>query len=231
MKRFILDTLVTAILGVAIAAAVLLVGTGALADESQSIRSSSSAPRDDDRRDERGTASHWIPSPLGFQQGCRVTAVLPKANSGIHGKAVLCPITDGIRLALGAENLTAGDVYTAWFAYFDRASSCHAAVCTVDDALGDNPTGVITRLDGGVVQTRSGLFRADLRDLRLSLGSQVVLILVAHGPASTGDNRFLARQLLTLQSPRLGAPVAGALTDGETGSIHAYAAFELRSDP
>jgi hypothetical protein len=38
-----------------------------------------------------------------------------------------------------------------------------------------------------------------------------------HGSASTSDNRFLARQLLTPQLPVLGPPGLGAPADGNVG--------------
>jgi hypothetical protein len=76
------------------------------------------------------------------------------------------------------------------------------------------------------VATRTeGLFSGNVRNLRLSSGSQVWLIAHFHGFASVDDNRELARQLLTPQDPILGVPAGGALVDLVNGQAKGRPAF------
>jgi hypothetical protein len=67
----------------------------------------------------------------------------------------------------------------------------------------------------------------EFHDLRFSHGSSVWIIMFEHGPASTTDNRFLARQLLTPQLPILGPPGLGAPADGSVGHPVALAVFNI----
>jgi hypothetical protein len=53
------------------------------------------------------------------------------------------------------------------------------------------------------------------------------LVLFNHGPASTSDGRFLARQLLTPQDPGLGTPGSGVTSDGPVGHGIAIAKFKI----
>jgi len=75
----------------------------------------------------------------------------------------------------------------------------------------------------GTIAGNSGRFRR----LQFSNGAVVLLIMFGHGAASTTDNRYLARQLLTLQLPLLGAPGLGAPADGSPGHGIAVAAFNV----
>ena len=170
-------------------------------------------------------------APLSAAQtaeGCLDTPVAQLASSGIGGTARLCTSGAGTHADMAAESLTSGSAYTMWFVYFDNPTSCATQPCTGADALGDDPVAVFSRMDG-VVADGSGAarFSGDFRDLRLSQGSEVWLLMFGHGPANTEDNRARARQLLTPQSPKLGAPAAGAVADGEIGSGVARAVFSL----
>jgi hypothetical protein len=53
-------------------------------------------------------------------------------------------------------------------------------------------------------------FAAKLQDFKVSKGSLIWLFIFNHGPAST-DNEARARQLLTPETPGLGAPGLGLL--------------------
>jgi hypothetical protein len=83
-------------------------------------------------------------------------------------------------------------------------------------------------MDGAIAGASGRLhFTGNFRDLRFSHGSMVWIIMFEHGPASTTDNRFLARQLLTPQLPVLGAPGLGAPADGNVGHGVALAVFNI----
>src|SRR5918912_201548 len=104
---------------------------------------------------------------------------------------------------MAAEKLNTGSAYTLWFVYFDDPASCATQPCTGADALGDDPVAVFSRMDG-LVADGSGAARlaGDFRDLRLSQGSEVWLLMYGHGPANTEENRARARPLQTPQSPK-----------------------------
>jgi hypothetical protein len=178
------------------------------------------------------TAVALSAAPLAAQgQGdetCLDAPVSQLTSSPIGGTARLCADGAGVRAAMSAEQLTAGEAYTIWFVYFDNPAACAAQPCAGADALGDDPVAVFSRMDGVVADgAGAARFAGAFRDLRLSKGSSVWLLMFGHGPANTEDNRSRARQLLTPQSPMLGAPAAGAAADGEIGRGVARAVFTL----
>jgi hypothetical protein len=127
-------------------------------------------------------------------------------DSGITGSARLCVVDEAIRPAMQVWGLSTGVAYTAWFVYFDRPTECRANPCAEVDFLGTAPAGTFTRMDGVVADgTRQAMLWGDLRDVRLSAGSQVTLALFRHGPVSAGANKVRNRQLLMPSLPKLGA--------------------------
>jgi hypothetical protein len=178
------------------------------------------------------TAVALSAAPLAAQgrgdETCLDAPVTQLTSSPIGGTARLCAGGAGVHADVSAEQLAAGEAYTIWFVYFDRPAACAAQPCAGGDALGDDPVAVFSRMDGVVADgAGAARFSGDFRDLRLSPGSLVWLLVFGHGPANIEDNRARARQLLTPQSPRLGAPAAGAPADGEIGAGVARAVFTL----
>jgi hypothetical protein len=160
----------------------------------------------------------------------------PHQTSGITGSAELCIERNHARVSERTENLTSGNAYTLWFAYIDDPTQCGnyaggtPGVCADPDAVlpTASPTVVFGRMDGAIAGASGRLhFSGHFRDLRFSHGSTVWIIMFEHGPASTTDNRFLARQLLTPQLPVLGAPGLGAPADGDVGHGVALAVFNI----
>jgi hypothetical protein len=167
----------------------------------------------------------------------------PHHMSGIMGSAELCIDVDHndvdrnhATVSEWAKKLTPGDAYTTWFAYIDDPKECGnypmgtPGVCADPDAVlpADSPTVVFGRMDGAIADASGRLhFTGDFHDLRFSHGSTVWILLFEHGSASTTDNRFLARQLLTPQLPPLGAPGLGTLADGPVGHGVALAVFNI----
>jgi hypothetical protein len=116
---------------------------------------------------------------------------------------------------LWTSGLRAGEVYTAWLAYFEHPSVCLHTPCDMIDLLGDDPVGVLARVDGGIgPNARTMNLQAHLRDLDLARGSQISVMLLGHGMIAKENGRARARQLLSLQTPELGAPLAGTIADG-----------------
>lgn len=160
----------------------------------------------------------------------------PHAISGITGTAQLCIDRDHASVSMRTENLISGNAYTTWFAYIDDPTQCGLypggtpGVCSDPDGVlpPDNPTVVFGRMDGAVAGESGHLrFTGNFHDLRFSHGSIVWIIMFGHGPASTTDNRYLARQLLTPQLPVLGAPGLGTAADGPVGHGVALAVFNI----
>ena len=160
----------------------------------------------------------------------------PHAISGIQGSAELCIDRNHASVSMQTENLISGNAYTTWFAYIDDPTQCGLyaggtpGVCSDPDAVlpANSPIVVFGRMDGAIAEESGHLrFTGNFHDLRFSHGSIVWIIMFGHGPASTTDNRSLARQLLTPQLPVLGAPGLGAPADGAVGHGVALAAFNI----
>ena len=168
---------------------------------------------------ERGTA----------ETACLERSVTPIAPSRVGGNARLC-ISDGaVQPSIQLENLTSGAVYTAWFAYFDRPSGCQSGLCASTDLIGDDPAGVLGRIDGAVADQAGRVHLATtFRDLRLSGGSEVQLLIVDHGPLNADDSRTRARQLLSWHPSWLGTPAADADVESDPGSVVGRGIFRLR---
>lgn len=169
-----------------------------------------------------------VPPPLIVEPGCREVSVTDLADSGIEGRAKLCPLDDGIGFALQADNLVVGYAYTVWLGYFDQPNDCLWNPCGPGDMVGDDPVGVLGRMDGRVADRSTETFWGDFHGLRLSRGSQATLYVLAHGTAITDDNRYRARQLLTHQSPDFDASAAGTVSDAVVGAPVARAVFTIR---
>jgi hypothetical protein len=167
----------------------------------------------------------------------------PHHISPVTGSAELCIDVDHndidrnhATVSEWAKNLTPGHAYTTWFAYIDVPAQCGnyeggtPGVCADQDGFlpADNPAVVFGRMDGAIAGESGRLnFTGNFHDLRFSRGSAVWIIMFEHGQASTTDNRFLSRQLLTPQLPILGAPGLGAPADGPVGHPVALAVFNI----
>jgi hypothetical protein len=158
---------------------------------------------------------------------CARVPVAQQGNSGATGHAVLCVNDDGVQASMKVNNLVRGNAYTVWFVYFDNPAACTSAGLTgpgqpcgsadltqpVPDALHPDlaPPGVFGRMDSAVAdEDGQARFAAKLQDFKVSKGSLIWLFIFNHGPAST-DNEARARQLLTPETPGLGAPGLGLL--------------------
>jgi hypothetical protein len=167
----------------------------------------------------------------GPQQDARRCVEAPlrsMAESSVDGMARLCTDEGRVRPTLKVRGLQEGEAYTAWLAYFDRPSACFLSQCGFIDLYGDDPVGVLGRVSGAIAPpTRELELRADLHDLRPSMGAQVTLLVLGHGVGSATDGRARARQLLTPQMVELGSPSAGTLKDTVRGWLQAQAIFTI----
>jgi hypothetical protein len=174
-------------------------------------------------------AAQGVDGSEGDRRGCLDAPLAAISDSGVEGDARLCVDRDGVRSMLRLGRLTPGEVYAAWLVYFDDPSGCFHRPCALIDLRGDDPVGVLGRIDGAIAPpTRALELSAHLRDLHPSRGAQITLLLVNHGGESEADGRARARQLLTPRMPELGAPIAGANADRGRGSLHAQAIFAIR---
>lgn len=156
--------------------------------------------------------------------------------SSVTGSADLCIDENHATVSEWTENLMPGHAYTTWFAYIDDPAQCGhypggtPGVCSDPDSWlpANSPEVVFGRMDGAIAGAKGRLHMAgEFHDLRFSHGSIVWIIMFEHGPGSTTDNRFRARQLLTPQLPVLGAPGLGAPMDGNVGHPVALAVFNI----
>jgi len=158
---------------------------------------------------------------------CARVPITQQGNSGAAGHAVLCVNEDGVQASMKVRNLVSGNAYTVWFVYFDNPAACASSGLTgpgqpcgsadlttpVPDALHPDlaPPGVFGRIDSAIAdEDGQARFSAKLQDFKVSKGSLIWLFIFNHGPAST-DNQARARQLLTPETPGLGAPGLGLL--------------------
>jgi hypothetical protein len=136
----------------------------------------------------------------------------------IAGTTSLCASGSGVDVKVKVMGLLEGHAYTTWFIYIDKPGMCeHPGVCdSVSDYVGNDPVGVLGRMDSGVVSRPGQItFSTSIPGLRLSPGSQVQIVMFGHGMASS-SNKIRARQLLTPQDPGLGSAL-GAPIDGPVG--------------
>ena len=165
----------------------------------------------------------------GETRGCLEAPLAAVSESGVEGAVRLCVDREGARPVLQVRGLQEGEAYTAWLAYFDRPSACFHNPCGFLDLRGDDPVGVLGRIDGAVASsTRQLELRADFRDLKVSPGSQVSLLILSQRAGNETDGRTRARQLLTPRMFDLGAPMAGALADRVRGQLHAQAIITIQ---
>jgi hypothetical protein len=157
-----------------------------------------------------------------------IRVLITPLASDVAGHAEICFGDEGVTGSLRAAHLVPGDAYTVWFSYIDRPQDCQAPGCSAADFGGENPPIAFGRMDSAVAGHRGKLlFSGSVRGLRLSPGSMIWLVLFNHGPASTTDGRFLARQLLTPQDPGLGTPGSGITADGAVGQGRGLAVFQI----
>jgi hypothetical protein len=143
----------------------------------------------------------------------------------VGGSTNLCVSRSGVQVRTSVVGLKQGNAYTVWFVYIEQPALCeHPGICdSASDYVANDPVGVLGRMDSAVV-ARSGhvKFSGNIPGMRLSPGSQVQIILIGHGPAST-NTLSRARQLLTPQDPglgsALGAPIAGPAGVGKGISV------------
>ena len=149
--------------------------------------------------------------PQQDAQRCVEAPFRSMAESSVDGVARLCTDEGGVHPTLKVRGLQEGEAYTAWLAYFDRPSACFLGQCGFIDLYGDDPVGVLGRVSGAIAPpTRELELRADLYDLRPSMGAQVPLLVLGHGVVSATDGRARARQLMTPQIVELGSPSANS---------------------
>lgn len=153
---------------------------------------------------------------------------LTPMGSSVQGHADICFGESGVTASLRAMKLIPGNAYTVWFSYIDQPQTCVIQGCGPADFAGVDPAIAFGRMDSAVAGRRGALtFSGSVRGLKVSPGSMIWLVFYTHGPASTTDNRYLARQLLTPQDPSLGAPGSGTTGDGAVGQPAAIAFFKI----
>ena len=157
--------------------------------------------------------------------------VLPRNSSSVSGHGTLVVNNEGADVVIRAENLTPGVAYTTWFLYFDNTAQClvpHQCGNADLSAPASNPAGVLGRLDSAASGDNGQLtFKGTLRDFHVSAGSSVHIAVYAHGPVDLTNNQARARQLLTPESPSLGAPGLGV--GAPKGFLVAGAIFDIES--
>jgi hypothetical protein len=154
-------------------------------------------------------------------------SVTEQGHSGATGNAALCVNDDGLGARMKVEGLVPGNAYTVWFVYFNNPAACAGSGLTgpnqpcsgadltgpVPDAQHPSlaPAGTFGRMDSAVAdEDGEARFSARLQNFKVSKGSLIWLFIFNHGPASA-DKQQLARQLLTPETPGLGAPGLGLL--------------------
>jgi hypothetical protein len=121
-------------------------------------------------------------------------------SAGVQGLSHLCHGERSVKVVVDVEGLSPGEVYTTWMAYIEAPGACTATPCPLIDFPRLNPPLLLTRLDATVVdETHRATFVCTLRGLAFGQGSQIQLMLVAHGSALSGGRR--AHQILGARWP------------------------------
>jgi len=149
------------------------------------------------------------------------------ANEDAKAVALLCETSRGLFGRASVMGLIPGNAYTAWWAYFDDASTCATPnSCGGPETAGDNPVAVFGRMDSFIVPRNGHVhFNGKMRHFKPSDGSQVTILMINHGAADMENKQRLARQLLTPEVPRFGAPHLGNIVDGTLGAVIGGAQF------
>lgn len=118
----------------------------------------------------------------------------------IDGSSHLCVGEQSSKVVITAAGLMPGEIYTAWLAYIDQPSACHATPCPMVDFVQLERPPLLTRFDVAVADTtRQAAFSCTMRGLTFAQGAQVQLLLASHGPALAGERR--AHQILGARWP------------------------------
>lgn len=145
---------------------------------------------------------------------CQKVSLANSANA-ITGNATMCAGEEGIKGKITAQHLVPGDAYTIWFVYFDNPGACAIPNnCSGADLVNPaaDPVGVFGRFSSAVADDDGNArFSGAVNNFSPSAGSQVWFALFQHGPASS-DPKARSRQLLTPETPGLGAPGEGVGT-------------------
>lgn len=147
------------------------------------------------------------------------------------GVALLCETSRGLFGRASVMDLIPGNAYTVWWAYFDDTSGCvnedgTKRPCGGPETAGENPIAVFGRMSSFVAPENGHVhFKGVMRDFKPSEDSQMTILMIDHGTADMNDKRRLARQLLTPEVPRFGAPHLGNDVDGVLGTIIGGAQF------
>jgi hypothetical protein len=156
--------------------------------------------------------------------------LMPGPSSNVSGHAEVCIGPAGVSVRIRASNLKAGHAYTLWFGYIEHPEMCQTRnACDGPDYVGDDPLGVVGRLDSAVRyhHRRHITLSGSVRGFHPAHKSLIMLFVFGHGQARYDDTRFLARQLLTPQDPGLGAPGLGTFGDGAVGVPKAVAFLQI----
>lgn len=187
-----------------------------------------------------GLFSFLPDATAGGAHGCKKVAIT-ELETPVEGNAFLCSDAHGVRAWLYGKGFEPGHAYTVWLFYIDDPLTCaKPGQCEAGDAAppgqcegpldlrGYKSVETVGRLDSAVAPRHGALyFAGQVRGMRLSRGSQVVLFIGSHGMAES-DNLARARQLLTPEDPALGAPQLGNCVDGLKSGFGAIAIFNIR---
>lgn len=115
----------------------------------------------------------------GGERVCLDAPVIAHSAANVAGQARLCLSGPDLFVTSRISGLRAGAVYTTWLSYVHRPALCYDVPYGPIDLLGVAPIGLLERIDGGVVPPSGTLQLAgELRDLEISSGAQVTLLLM-----------------------------------------------------
>jgi hypothetical protein len=168
-----------------------------------------------------------LDAPRGWSTRCLSAAASPIEDSGVFGRAWLCSESDGLRAVIEANNLAAGNAYTATLFSIDGSSDCQPTPC---------PGGVASELHSGLLGFMDGLvagptgwthLEGRLQGTRLSPGSQVQVLLYRAMPARAAYDSDTERR--PAQPPLEGSLAArlGVALDVDQGAPQAIAVFDI----
>ena len=207
MKRLLRETFVLIGAPVAIALAVLMVGT-AIAE----------------------TPTETDPPESWPVSECHTTTVVGLAGSGVGGSALFCTADDAVRPAAYLAGLTPGGTYGVWLLASDRSTECRSTHCSmgsVFDAGYPGAFGRVGEVPAGVHGTAHA--RGHVNGWTMGSGATVTLLVTNEGTGSAGPDGASVFGLFRPGASRVGPPSTIGLSGGEVASVVAVAVFRLTS--
>jgi hypothetical protein len=161
---------------------------------------------------------------------CLDRPLTPVGATRALGTAHLCLTLDDVAVTVELASAASGDLHTAWLSFQDRPGAKVAGTCPsvqspstqLVQAAPSQIDAVVSQADGTMRLSRT------LPGLRPAGNTELELLVVNHGPASTTASADRTRSLLSWDRAWSAVPAASTARNTEQPTLIGCAAFWLR---